>query len=147
MNLRDQLIAEEGYRNSAYLDTLGIPTIGVGHTGPEVHLGLTWTDEQVNATLDADIAKKTAEVVYALPWFGKLNEPRQAVLLQMAFQMGTHGLLGFPRTLAAVHDGNWDEAANGMLMSKWAEQTPARARRLSRQMRLGTWIDSNGFPA
>lgn len=146
MNLRDQLIAEEGRRKAAYLDTLGVPTIGVGHTGPEVHLGLVWDDDQIDRALDKDIATKTAEVVYSLPWFGQLNEPRQAVLLQMAFQMGTHGLLGFPRMLAAVHDGKWDEAADEMLLSKWAQQTANRAHRLARQMRLGVWIDSNGFP-
>jgi lysozyme len=145
MKLRERLIAEEGWKNIAYRDTLGVWTIGVGHTGPEVHEGLVWADSLVGSTLDADIAKKTAEVVYALPWFGQLNEARQAVLIQMAFQMGTRGLLGFPRTLAAVHDGHWDEAANGMLMSKWAQQTPGRAHRLSRQMRLGVWIDSNGL--
>lgn len=139
MNLRDQLIAEEGRSLTAYLDTLSIPTIGVGHTGPEVHLGLKWTDEQVDATLDADIAAKTAQVVSALPWFGDLNEPRQAVLLQMAFQMGTKGLLGFPNTLAAVHFGRWQDAANGMLASKWATQTPRRAKRLAQQMLSGEW--------
>lgn len=140
MNLRSQLIAEEGRRNAAYLDTLGIPTIGVGHTGPEVHLGLTWTDAQIDHALDADIAAKTAQVVAALPWFPHLNEPRQAVILQMAFQLGTKGLLGFPNTLAAVHDARWEDAANGMLASKWFHQTPNRVNRLARQMALGQWV-------
>lgn len=139
MNLRDQLVAEEGRRNAAYRDTLGIPTIGVGHTGPEVHMGLVWSDELVDSTLDADIAEKTAQVVAALPWFGHLNEPRRAVLLQMAFQLGTKGLLGFPNTLAAVHDGRWKDASDGMLASKWATQTPFRVARLARQMLSGEW--------
>lgn len=140
MNLRTQLIAEEGRSATAYLDTLRIPTIGVGHTGPEVHLGLVWSDDLIDRTLDADIAHKMAEVVAALPWLGRLNEPRQAVLLQMAFQMGTKGLLGFPNTLAAVHDGRWQDAADGMLASKWAQQTPNRVRRLAQQMLTGEWV-------
>ena len=140
MDLRTQLIAEEGRRQVAYLDTRGIPTIGIGHTGPEVHLGLIWDDEMIDKTLDADIAAKRAEVEYALPWFKNLNEPRQAVLLQMAFQMGTKGLLGFPNTLAAVHDGRWMDAANGMLASRWYQQTPHRVDRLARQMATGTWV-------
>lgn len=140
MNLRTQLIAEEGRSRTAYLDTLHIPTIGVGHTGPEVHLGLVWSDDLIDCTLDADIAHKTAEVVAALPWFGHLNEPRQAVLLQMAFQMGTKGLLGFPNTLAAVHDERWDDAASGMKASKWAQQTPNRVARLAKQMQTGEWV-------
>lgn len=53
----DLLIEREGKRNKAYLDSKGIPTIGVGHTGPEVHLGLEWTDEQVEEALGADIGR------------------------------------------------------------------------------------------
>lgn len=140
MNLRDQLIAEEGRNNIAYLDTLGYPTIGVGHKGSDVRLGMVWTDAQIDAAFDADIAAKTAEVKAALPWFGSLNEPRQAALLQMAFQMGTRGLLGFPNTLAAIHDGRWADAGTGMLASKWAQQTPYRVARLARQMTSGMWI-------
>jgi len=140
MDLRTQLVDEEGRRKVAYLDTRGNPTIGVGHTGPEVHLGLIWDDEMIDKTLDADIAAKRVEVEYALPWFKNLNEPRQAVLLQMAFQMGTKGLLGFPNTLAAVHDGRWMDAANGMLASRWYQQTPHRVDRLARQMATGAWV-------
>jgi lysozyme len=58
-----QLIIErEGKRNAAYLDSVGVPTIGVGHTGPEVHMGLTWTDEQVMDALRADMAWTEAAV-------------------------------------------------------------------------------------
>jgi len=32
-------------------------TIGVGHTGPEVHEGLVWTDAQIDAALDADLLR------------------------------------------------------------------------------------------
>ncbi len=53
----DLIIQREDKRNVAYLDSRGIPTIGVGHTGPEVHMGLVWSDEQVKATLAQDLAK------------------------------------------------------------------------------------------
>jgi lysozyme len=58
----DLLMAREGKRNKAYLDSRGIPTIGVGHTGPEVHLGLVWTDEQVAAAFAADLVVFEAAV-------------------------------------------------------------------------------------
>ena len=51
----DLLIAREGKRNDAYLDSVGVWTVGVGHTGPEVHAGLHWTDEQVTDALRADL--------------------------------------------------------------------------------------------
>jgi lysozyme len=60
MRISDQglelLMEREGKRNEAYRDTRGIWTIGVGHTGPEVHAGLVWTDQQVMDTLRKDLA-------------------------------------------------------------------------------------------
>ena len=140
MDIRTQLRAEEGLSHTAYLDTLGVPTIGIGHTGPEVHLGLTWTDEQIAEAFDRDLAEKVAQVEAALPWYSSLNGPRQCVILQMAYQMGIQGLLKFQNTLAAVKEARWQDAANGMLASRWAQQTPNRASRLARQMLLGEWV-------
>ena len=142
MNLREQLIAFEGWKRRAYPDPLtgAEPyTIGVGHCGPEVKLGLVWTDEQIGKALDSDIAAKTDEVKRAIPWLDELNEPRQAVLLGMAFQLGTAGLLGFKNTLKAIKEGRYEDAHNGMLNSKWATQTHERATRLAIQMRDGEW--------
>ena len=34
---------------------MGALTIGRGHTGPDVHIGLEWTQEQANAQLAADL--------------------------------------------------------------------------------------------
>lgn len=51
------LIDREGSRNQAYLDTVGVWTIGVGHTGPEVRQGVVWTDDQVKAGLVLDIGR------------------------------------------------------------------------------------------
>lgn len=143
MNLREQLIREEGREHRSYPDPLtgGAPwTIGVGHTGPEVVPGLVWSDEQIDRVLAADIEAKLREVRNAIPWIDTLSEPRQAVLLQMAFQMGTAGLLGFRNTLQYVRTGQWKRAADGMRASLWARQTPNRARRLSQQMETGEWV-------
>jgi lysozyme len=54
--------SEEGKRNVAYQDSGGVWTIGYGHTGPEVHEGLTWTDQQCEDALAADKAKARAAV-------------------------------------------------------------------------------------
>ena len=148
MNLRDQLVRLEGWEHEAYPDPLtnGDPwTIGVGHTGPEVCKGLVWTDEKIGATLAADIAIKSKQVQDALPWFDQLNEPRQAVLIGMCFQMGIgsaetgKGLLGFVRTLAAVRDAHYALAADGLRSSRWAKQTPRRANLMARQIETGAW--------
>jgi lysozyme len=55
----------ESCRLTAYPDpgTGGAPiTIGWGHTGPEVHLGLVWTQEQADAQLVKDMQRAEANV-------------------------------------------------------------------------------------
>jgi lysozyme len=51
------LHGREGKRNTAYLDSVGVWTIGYGHTGPDVHAGLAWTDEQVEAAFAKDLER------------------------------------------------------------------------------------------
>ena len=139
MKLLDQLKEFEGLRLKAYQDTLGVWTIGYGHTGPEVRQGLEWTLERAERVFTQDVAEKTAQVRKSIPWFDRLNEPRQAVLIGMAFQLGINGLLGFNRTLSSVRDERWADAANGMRASKWHAQTPKRVDRLAHQMETGDW--------
>ena len=138
MNLKEQLLREEGSESCAYQDTLGFWTIGVGRLiDPKKGGGLS--QDEIEYLLDNDIKKITEQVHKFLPWVSKLNEPRQAVLIGMAFQMGLRGLLQFKRTLGSIEDGHYGEAAAGMLDSTWAKQTPARAQRLAKQMETGEW--------
>lgn len=143
MDLVSMLERDEGRCYIAYPDPLTRSepwTIGVGHTGPEVHGGLVWNDEQIDAARDADIDEATEGCRENFPWFDALNEPRQAVLVSMAFQMGIHRLLGFVNTLKAIGDGKYGAAADGMRSSVWAHQTPLRAIRLAEQMETGEWV-------
>jgi lysozyme len=142
MNLRTMFVREEGVRFEAYPDPLtnGDPwTIGIGHTGPEVHKGLVWTSAQVDAAFEADMEKARKACDEAFPWFDKLNDARQAVLIGMAFQMGITGLLKFKNTLAAIRDEHFALANTLMLQSLWAKQTPQRAQRMARQIETGAW--------
>ena len=65
--------------------------------------------------------------------------PRQAVLLDMAFNMGAEGLLKFGNTLRAAREMRWKDARDGMLASKWAGQVGRRASELAEQMMTGEW--------
>jgi len=142
MNLREQLERFEGRSKTAYPDPIskgGDPwTIGVGHCGPEVHAGLVWTDEQIDKALSEDIDRATTGC-QTFPWFNSLNEPRQAVLIGMVFQMGLRGVQQFVHMLGAVRDERWAVAAEEMRRSTWAKQTPRRANILAHQMETGEW--------
>lgn len=137
-NLIKQLRSEEGEVLSAYVDHLGYTTIGVGRL-IDKRKGGGISAEESAYLLQNDVNKVSAQLDSRLPWWRKLGEARQAVLQGMAFQMGIDGLLGFKNTLAMVERGDYEGAANGMLNSKWATQTPARAKRMSEQMRTGQW--------
>ena len=69
----------------------------------------------------------------------KMDEPRQAVLLNMAFNLGVPKLMGFKRALSAMSIGDYPRAGTEMLDSKWAKQVKGRAAELARQMVLGCW--------
>ena len=139
VDLKEQLLREEGSESCAYQDTRGFWTIGVGRLiDPKKGGGLS--QDEIEYLLDNDIKKITDKVHNTLPWISKLNEPRRAVLIGMAFQMGLRGLLGFKRALGSIEDGQYKEAAMYMLDSAWAEQTPERAKRLAKQMLTGEWV-------
>lgn len=56
----------ESCRLQAYPDQRGIPTIGWGHTGPEVHLGLVWTQSQADSALKDDVQTAVLGVIKGL---------------------------------------------------------------------------------
>jgi len=53
------------------------------------------------------------------------------VLIEMVFQIGYAGLLKFVNFIGALENGDLNRAADEMLSSRWAKQTPARAQELS----------------
>lgn len=138
MNIESQLRRDEGEVLHAYADHLGYLTIGVGRLIDKRKGGGITADESA-MLLANDVARVKMQLRSRLPWFDGIDEARQGVLLNMAFQMGVDGLLGFRNTLAMVERGEYSDAAVNMLASKWATQTPERAQRLAKQMRTGDW--------
>lgn len=138
MDLKQQLIRDEGSVSHAYKDSLGYWTIGVGRL-IDSRKGGGLSPDEIDFLLENDIKAKTREVLLALPWMEKLNDARQAVLIGMAFQMGIGGLLKFKRMLGSIEDGRYVEAAEEMVKSRWAMQTPKRAYRMAQQMETGEW--------
>jgi len=137
-NKRDLIALHEGRVPHAYQDSLGYWTIGVGHL-IDRRKGGRLPEHIIDALLDYDIELHEGELTRALPWVDNLDPVRRTVLIDMAFNLGIKGLLGFKNTLAAVKDGRWDDAASGMLASKWASQVKSRAVRLADMMRSGRW--------
>lgn len=137
--LTAQLRRDEGNRATAYKDSMGWLTIGVGRLIDSRKPGSGLRPDEIDYLLKNDIADRVAALQRALPWFAKLDQARQGVLINMAFQIGTVGLLGFKSTLALIAAAKYSKAAEQMMKSKWASQTPGRAKRLAEQMKTGEW--------
>jgi len=136
MNVKDLIIEHEAVRLKPYRDTVGKLTIGVGRNLDDNGI----TQLEAMYLLDNDISDVMAELV-KLPWFGILSPVRQAVLVDMAFNMGVATLMTFHNTLEHIQDGEYDLAANSMFASKWASQVGKRAAEDADMMRSGAWPD------
>jgi lysozyme len=128
-----QLRLHEGERLKPYRCTAGKLTIGVGRNLEDRGI----TAQESAYLLGNDIDSHWHELVKAIPWVERLDEVRQRVLLDMAFNLGITGLLGFKNTLATIKAGDFEKAGTMMLDSKWARQVGRRADRLATMMATG----------
>lgn len=131
--------SNEACRLTAYLDTLGIWTIGWGHT-EGVQEGDTCTQGQADAWFDTEYreASEGAARDVGEQWDG-IDEFRQAALADMAYELGAHGLSGFKNMLLNIRAGYWITASKNALDSLWAKQVPNRAERVAHIIATGQW--------
>lgn len=143
-----QLKRHEGFSLEAYLCPAGALTIGWGHNCathpvPGVEkVGDVISIGSAEILLFQDTKAIARELDDKIPWWRKMEEPRQAVLLNMAFNLGVSGLLGFKRALAAAKENDWNKAAFEMADSRWADQVKHRSRELITQFALGAWQEA-----
>lgn len=127
----------EGFVPHIYKDTLGYDTVGYGFKCSDLSADELecnggamepMSKEVASAILDIKLVKLKKKVYSQLGWlkFAPMNV--QEAVCEMAYQMGVAGMLGFKNTLALMEAGEYEKAASNMLKSKWATQTPNRAR-------------------
>ncbi len=132
--IKAQLVRHESLRLKPYRCTAGKLTIGIGRNLDDCGI----TESEAYIMLINDIMNCEKQLQARIPdIYNQLDEVRKSVLLNMCFNLGISGLLGFKNTLAFVKAGDWERAANGMLASKWAKQVGRRAIEMSELMRKG----------
>lgn len=146
MKLTKEVIAhfrlEEGWKNKAYRDTLGYWTIGCGHLLTKDvkanYSSLVWTDQQIINQLEKDfnIAVQGAKDIYG-DQFETFSDNVKLAIVDNVFQMGKAGYSTFVNSIKLIKARKWNEAADNMLKSKWAKQTPNRAKRITDLIRKG----------
>ena len=125
----------EGLRLKPYTCPAGKLTIGYGHNLDDNGI----TEDIAVRMLDADLMAAENEVRAKFSSYNKLNEARQFVLTDMAFNMGIVKLLTFKKMFAALAKGEYPTAAREMLNSKWAVQVGNRAKVLAEIMKSGVY--------
>ena len=132
---KTQIVSDEGWKNKPYKDHLGILTIG-----PGFNLEEGFSDAELQLVFDHRINSRYVALLANFPIVKELGDARQAALLNMAWQMGLPRLKGFMNMWEAIEGGLYEQAAVHGLDSKWAKQTPARAKRVMQQLRTGEWV-------
>lgn len=149
--LSEFLVSEEGLELEPYKCPSGAKTIGVGHNidanGLPSHIAeylathgsITKDHAYELLAMDIKIAESACCKIFGVSNFRMLSEPRKAVVISMAFQMGYSGLRKFITTIKLIKERRFEEASQAMLKSKWARQTPNRAKRAAFIMKENIW--------
>lgn len=116
----DLVKRSEGCQLSAYKDSVGVLTIGYGHTGPEVTTGLVWTLEQAEDALREDLKASGEYVDYAVSV--PLTQGQFDALTDFCFNEGA-GKLRTSTLLKLLNMGHYDQACAELY-----------------------WVDDNGTP-
>jgi lysozyme len=128
------LRADEGWRQFAYDDSEGFVTIGYGFL-VDSRKGVGLPKPVAEYWLRYAVNERLAELRKLWPAFDDQPEDVQQAIGNMAYQLGPAGVMKFKRMLSALDAHDRVTAADEMLESKWAEQTPSRARRVAAMVR------------
>ena len=127
-NLIKNIKDSEGFVEHVYNDSLGIPTIGFGFAIKDLIL-----DEDIAEQILLRKVKKLIDRIdKKFDWFNLADDRVKEVIVEMCYQLGLAGFSKFKKTISYIEKKNYKEASKEMLDSKWAKQTPNRAKKLSK---------------
>ena len=129
----------EGYRNKVYLDSLGKRTVGVGHLCVEDFWedGKEYGEKLLLTILEHDLQSAVKSAERLCSDCPDLDDLAKETIVEMVFQLGKTGVSKFRNMGKALKQNppQYDVAATEMLDSRWAKQTPGRAKEMSDHMR------------
>ena len=126
-NLLERIKEHEGFREKVYKCTEGFDTIGYGFAVKDLVLDKDIAEEILLRKVESLISR----VRKKFNWLDTVPQAVQGVLVEMSYQMGLSGVSKFKKALHAMQMFQWSVAADELLDSRWAKQTPNRAQELS----------------
>ena len=126
----------EGMRLVGYLCPAGIPTVGLGHTGPEVKRGMKITEAQAWAYFHKDIQKFERGVLQSLAG-APANQSQFDAMVSLAYNIGL-GAFGRSSVLRNHKAKRYTLAANSFLLwvKAGSKTLPGLVRRRQAEKRL-----------
>ena len=132
LELLSSIRKHEGFRSKVYKDTLDFDTIGYGFAVKDLVL-----DEDIaNIILQRKLEALIRSIEFKFSWYADLPNAVKDVVIEMCFQLGVTGFSRFKKTIEHLKCEEWESAAEECLISKWATQTPNRAKALSDKLRV-----------
>ena len=131
MKLIDSIKQHEGYVKRVYKDSLGIDTIGYGFAIKDLEL-----DQDIcDMILDRKLKDLERMVNSKFNWYRYMPPEIKNVVIEMCYQLGVTGFSNFRKTITFLQNKQFHDASVEMLDSRWAEQTPVRAKELSNRVK------------
>ena len=143
--MSEKLIAmlkrHEGVESHAYHCSENKITIGVGRNVDKSG-GLGLSDDEIDYLLQNDIDRVSVELDSEYGWFDDLDDVRQDAMIDISFNLGQTRLRAFKKALAAMDEGDWGEAADQFMDSRWSAQVGNRAKELTEMIRTGEYSET-----
>ena len=136
--LIEMLKLHEGVESHAYECSASKITVGVGRNiDPEGGIGLS--EDEIDYLLQNDIDRVYAELDSEYDWFAGLDRVRQDAMIDISFNLGQTRLRAVKNALAGMASGDWNEAADQFMDSRWSGQVGNRAKTLTEMIRTGEY--------
>jgi lysozyme len=147
MTVYELIKKHEGERLKPYKCTANKWSIGVGwnfddNKLPEdINKYLTEhgeiTQEMSDRLLTISVGWAARDCRALFPEFDTFSGNRQIALIDWLFQLGHYRASKFTNSIHMINTGRWEAAAENMMKSKWAQQTPNRAREITKMIEEG----------
>tara|TARA_R110002020_G_scaffold469915_1_gene695297 strand:- start:602 stop:1045 length:444 start_codon:yes stop_codon:yes gene_type:complete len=136
--LSDQLIAHEGMELRLYKCPAGKWSIGAGRNLQDRGI----TEDEARHLLNNDIRISIDELTNTFRWFTRLDETRQAAMVELHFNLGLSNLKTFTKTLGLIAEAvegrvAWHDVGRELLNSKWADQVGRRSQVIADMLIIG----------
>ena len=127
--LQEFLESREGKRYDVYLDSVGKPTVGIGHLvlkEDKLKVGDRVTEEQIAIWFDKDIKKALNKALVQCQELNIHDEETVNIFTSANYQLGDFKSV-FSSSFDLIKNKRYSKAILNIATSKWMQQSPIRA--------------------